>query len=78
MFTLIHLLIVGALCFVVGSVAVLVYHGKSLKDAIAAELATLKSDISTLKDRLDPSAAGPVPVAGSTTQPIKSPTGGSV
>lgn len=74
MFTLIHLILAAGIAFVIGSVAVAVYHGKSLKDAIAAEIATLKSDISTLKDRLDPSAAAPI----TKTQPIKAPTEGPV
>lgn len=78
MFTLIHLILAAGIAFVLGSVAVAVYHGKSLKDAIAAEIATLKSDISTLKDRLDPSAAAPNPPASSTTQPIKATSSGPV
>lgn len=74
MFTLFHLILVALVCFVLGSVAVAVYHGKSLKDAIAAEVAALKSDIAAIKAKIDPASSSSI----STTQPIKGSTGGSV
>lgn len=59
-------IIVGIACFAAGGVCVLVFQGSSLKQAIATEIAALKADLASVKDRLDPSAAAPP----SKTQPI--------
>lgn len=50
-------IIVGIACFAAGGVCTLMFQGATLKDAIAKEIAALKADFTSLKDRLDPSAA---------------------
>lgn len=50
-------IIVGIACFAAGGVCTLMFQGATLKDAIAKEIAALKSDFASIKDRLDPSAA---------------------